>query len=119
MTACAPPARKPGSPAIGDLIHRFGLEAPVRTPDGAGGATLAWALVADVWGSLTATSGDERLNADRLSGRVTHTIAIRHRPGLTPDYRLTLGARRFTIHAILDRDGRHRFLECRCEEIVT
>ena len=106
-------------PAIGDLIHRFALEAPVRTPDGAGGATITWALAAEVWGSLNAMTGTERPDADRLGGCITHAIWLRHRDGLTPDHRLRLGTRRFEIRAILDHTGRQRFLECRCEEFIT
>ena len=47
------------TPTIGDLFHRFALEAPVRTSDGAGGASLTYALAAEVWGSLNATGGTE------------------------------------------------------------
>ncbi len=106
-------------PIIGDLIHRFALEAPVRTGDGAGGATITYALVAEVWGSLNAISGTERSDADRLGGRITHAIWLRHRDGLTPDCRLRLGTRRFEIRSILDHTGRQRFLECHCEEFIT
>lgn len=105
-------------PTVGDLIHRFALEAPVRTDDGAGGATLTYALIAEVWGSLNAVGGSERPDADRLAARITHAIWLRHRDGLTPDHRLRLGTRRFEIRSILDHSGRQRFLECRCEEAI-
>lgn len=106
-------------PTIGDLMHRFALEAPVRTLDSTGGASIAYSLVAEVWGSLYANGGSERADDDRLAGRITHTIWLRHRPGLTPDHRFRLGTRCFEIRAILDHDGRQRHLECRCEELVT
>lgn len=107
------------TPTIGDLFHRFALEAPVRTSDGAGGASLTYALAAEVWGSLNATGGTESADADRLAGRITHTIWLRHRDGLTLDHRLRLGTRIFEIRTVLDHTGRQRFLECRCEETVT
>lgn len=107
------------APTIGDLIHRFGLEAPIRTDDGAGGAMVSFALVSEVWGSLTATGGGERAGADRLAATHSHVIAIRHRAGLTPAHRFALGSRRFAIQAIIDHDGRSRFLECRCSEVIT
>lgn len=106
-------------PTIGDLVHRFSLEAPVRTPDGAGGALRSFALVSEVWGDLRALGGSERLGADRLEGRITHAIWLRYRDGLTPDFRLRLGNRIFEIRAIINHDGRQRFLECHCEEFVT
>ena len=106
-------------PTIGDLIHRFALESPVRSADGAGGATRTFALISEVWGDLRALGGHERLDADRLGGRITHAIWLRYRDGLTPDFRLRLGTRIFEIRAILNHNGRQRFLECHCEEFVT
>lgn len=101
------------------FIHRFALEAPVRTPEPSGGAEVTHALIAEVWGDLRTIDGSERLDEDRLVGTVTHRISIRYRDDLTPDHRFRLGPRRFEIIAILDRDGRRRYLECRCREIVT
>ena len=106
-------------PNIGDLLHRFALEMPVRTPDGAGGASLAWGLVGEVWGELRSMSGSMHLDADRLGARISHAIWLRYRPGLTPDLRLRLGTRVFIVRSILDHDGRQRYLECHCEELVT
>ena len=106
-------------PTIGDLLHRFTLEAPVRAPDGAGGALRTFALVAEVWGDLRALGGQEHPDADRMAGRITHAIWLRYRDGLTPDDRLRLGTRIFEIRTILNHDGRQRFLECHCEEFVT
>lgn len=106
-------------PTIGSLFHRFALEAPVRTPDGAGGATLTYALTSEVWGSLTATGGTKSAEAGRLAGTVTHTVWLRDGAGVTPAHRLRLGTRIFEIQAVLDHTGRQRFLECRCKETVT
>ena len=106
-------------PTIGDLAHRLALEVPVRSPDGAGGASLVYALAAEVWAEIRPLAGAERDDAGRLAGRVTHAIWIRHRDGLSPDHRFRLGSRCFEIRAILNHDGRNRFLECRCEEFVT
>lgn len=100
-------------------VHRIQLEAPIRTPDDGGGASLAYALVAEVWGEVRNVSGDETFEDGRLSGRITHVVSIRHRDGVSPDQRLRIGPRMLAIRSVLDRDGRRRHLECRCEEIVT
>lgn len=118
MTACAPNAKSDG-PTISDLNHRLRIEAPIRTPDEAGGATVTWGLVGEVYADIRAISGSERLEDDRLAGAVTHAIWLRHRAELTTHHRLALGTRTFAIRAILDRDGRHRFVECRCEEMTS
>ena len=106
-------------PTIGQLIHQVALLAPVSTPDGSGGAAIAYALEAEVWADIRTNAGQSRLTADRFSGNLTHSIWIRWRPGLTPDHRFRHGHRTFLIRSVLDHDGRHRFLECSCEEFVT
>ena len=106
-------------PTIGDLLNQVSLLAPVRSPDGAGGATLTYALEAQVWADIRTNAGQSRQDADRLSGHLTHLVWIRYRPGLTPDHRFQFGARIFLIRSVLDHDGRHHFLECACEEFVT
>lgn len=105
-------------PLIGEMRHRLRLEAAVRTPDGGGGATVSWGLVAEVWGAVVPLSGSERAEADGLKGRVTHEIVIRYRPGVLPELRFTFGARVFDIRTVLDVSERRRFLRCLVEEKV-
>ncbi len=101
---------------IGDLRHRLLLEEPLRAPDGAGGAIESHALVAELWGHVRPVSGAERLTADRIAGRITHEIWLRHRVGVAPAMRLRLGARVFDIRAVLDIEERRRWLKCLVEE---
>ena len=100
---------------IGSLRDRLTLEQPVRTPDGGGGASLAWQPVADLWAHVRPISGDERLRHDQLACRLTHTVWIRHRPGVVPAMRLRQGARIYEIVAVLDTSDRTH-LKCLCEE---
>jgi SPP1 family predicted phage head-tail adaptor len=116
--SCSPTTRAPG-PSLSELSHRVRIEAPVRTPDDAGGATLTWALQAEAYAAIRDVSGHESLDHDRLAGHVTHSIWFRHRTDLTTTHRLMFGVRRFDIRSVLDRDGRRRFLECLCEEITS
>ena len=104
---------------IGEMSHRLALESPVETPDGGGGTSRTWALVAEVWGAIRPTTGSERFEADGLSGRVSHEIWIRHRMGVTPDMRIRLGARVFKLRAVIDVKERRRALRCLVEEQVT
>lgn len=105
--------------AIGEMRYRLALEAPLETPDGGGGASRTWSLLAEVWGAIRPVTGTERFEADGLSGRVSHEIWIRHRTGVTPDMRLRLGARVFEIRAVIDVNERRRFLRCLAEERVS
>jgi SPP1 family predicted phage head-tail adaptor len=100
---------------IASLRDRLTLEQPVRTPDGGGGALLAWEPVAELWARVRPISGDERLLHDQLAGRLTHTVWIRHRAGVVPAMRLRQSGRIYEIVAVLDTPHRTH-LKCLCEE---
>jgi SPP1 family predicted phage head-tail adaptor len=108
---------KPCDDEIAELRHRVTLEAPVRTPDEGGTAVITWSAVADVWAAVRSVGGRERVEADRLAGRITHEIRIRWRDGVDATQRFRLGARLFLIHAARDPDARRRVLLCTCEEV--
>ena len=82
--------------------QRLTLESPSRAPDGGGGAIVTWQTVGDVWASVRPISGDERLRADQVAGRITHAVVIRHRTDVTPAMRFRSGARVLEIVAVLD-----------------
>lgn len=102
--------------AIGRLRHRLTLEAANRTPDGGGGASEAWTTVAEVWAEITPIAGTEAIDADALTGRVSHEIVFRYRSGVAPVMRLRSGTRLFDIAAVIDVDERRRWLKCLCVE---
>jgi SPP1 family predicted phage head-tail adaptor len=103
------------APPIGKLRDRLTLEMAVRSDDGGGGAIVAWTAVADVWAAVRPITGDERLRADAVTGRVTHQVWIRHRVGVVPAMRFRAGDRILDIVAVLDPGPRDR-LRCLCEE---
>ena len=105
-------------PSIGELRHRLRLETPARSGDGGGGADVTWTLVGEVWASLGAVGGAERVSAEGLAGEVTHEIWIRYRSDAAPAMRFVVGARSFDIRAALDPDGRRRWLRCLVVERV-
>jgi len=103
-------------PAIGRLRHRLTLESASRTPDGGGGASETWTTVAEVWAEITPSGGTEVVDADALTGRVSHEIVFRYRADVAPVMRLRRGTRLFDIAAVIDIDERHRWLKCLCVE---
>jgi SPP1 family predicted phage head-tail adaptor len=100
---------------IASLRDRLTLEQPVRTPDGGGGAAIAWEPVAELWAHVRPISGDERLIHDAITGRLTHAVWLRHRAGVVPAMRLRHGVRIYEIVAVLDTPHRIH-LKCLCEE---
>ncbi len=104
----------------GKLRQRLLLEAPADVPDGAGGHTRNWALVAAVWGEVRPVRATEQVQADARRAEATHRITIRHRDDVRADMRFTQGARVFRITGMTDPDGRRAWLVCQAaEEQVT
>ena len=66
--------------APGELRHRLVLEAPVETPDGAGGVTRSYAALATLWAKMTPVAARGDVVADDLAAAVTHRIVIRRAP---------------------------------------
>jgi SPP1 family predicted phage head-tail adaptor len=100
---------------IGALRRRLILEAQSRTDDGGGGALLDWQPVTEVWAAIRPVSGDERLRADQVAGRVTHEIVLRYRGDVAPAMRLRETSRVFDIVAVLPSERRDS-IQCLCEE---
>ena len=99
-----------------DLRHRLTLEQLSRVADEGGGFTESWVTVATLSADLRPIEGDERYEADRLAGRNTHQVSLRHRAGVAPAMRFRKGTRIFHIVSAIDVEERKRWLTCLCEE---
>lgn len=97
------------------MRERVTLEAPLRTPDGAGGALVSWVAGATVWAKVEMRDGGEAAVAERLEARAAIRVTIRYRGGVTSEMRVGWQGRAFNIRAVRDRDGRRRFLVLDCE----
>jgi SPP1 family predicted phage head-tail adaptor len=102
--------------AIGELRTRLTLESLSRTDDGGGGAELTWETVAEVWAAVRPLSGEEGFTLDRVGGRLSHEILIRHRADVTLEMRFREAARVYDIRSAFDPDGRRHWLKCLAEE---
>ena len=102
---------------VGALRRRLLLEAPVETPDGAGGQLRSFEAVAAVWAQVEWLSGDERWRGGRPEQAVSHRITLRWRAGVDAGQRLRDGQRLFDIKAVGDPDGGRRRLVCLVEEV--
>ncbi|WP_100959699.1 phage head closure protein [Bosea sp. FBZP-16] len=102
---------------VGALRRRLLLEAPVETPDGAGGRLIGFETVAAVWAQVEWLSGNERWRGERPEQAVSHRITLRWRIGVDAGQRLRDGSQVFDIRAVGDPDGGHRRLICLVEEV--
>ncbi len=101
------------------MRHRLTLEAPVRTPDGAGGATLAWSPVASLWAEIEPAGHQERFRNEKTGAMVSHRISMRFRTDMVPGMRLVKGSRVFEVVSLLDPEERGRQLLCFATEQLT
>jgi SPP1 family predicted phage head-tail adaptor len=99
--------------------RRLTLEAPVETPDGAGGATRTYNVVATLWASVVPVSSRDATEAAQRGVTVTHRIALRFSADISSRHRFRDGARIYRIVSLRDRDGRKRFLQIDAEERVS
>ncbi len=83
--------------ALGQMRERVTLEAPERTPDGAGGWRIAWRTVATVWAAVRRDARESLFAAGRESVAVRTRVTIRRRDDLALDWRLVWGARTIAV----------------------
>jgi SPP1 family predicted phage head-tail adaptor len=100
----------------GRLNRRLVLEAPVETPDGAGGVVRGFEAVATLHAEVTSAAAREEVEAARLGAAVTHRIVVRFSADITVRHRLRDGERLYRIVSLKDRDGRGRFLDIAAQE---
>jgi SPP1 family predicted phage head-tail adaptor len=105
-------------PQIGGLRHRLTLEAPIDTPDGAGGFSRSFAPVADLWARVAPSGARENFVEQRAEQATNLVVIIRWRDSVAKDMRFVHRTRKLRIQSVVDPDERRRFLICQCEEIL-
>jgi head-tail adaptor len=105
------------------LHRRLLLEAPGRTPDGAGGYATTWSALGTLWAELD--PGTARVSSQpggpsaRLPLRVTVRAAPQGAPSRPePGQRFRDGARTYAIASVAAADPQGRFLQCLAHEEV-
>ena len=99
------------------------LEAVVRTPDGAGGFTEAWAALGTLWAEVLPGSGNDALGEERMLSAVPYRVTVRGTAFGSPSrpvagQRFREGTRIFQVQAVTERDPDGRYLTCFAREEV-
>ena len=100
----------------GRLRHRIRLEYENEIPDGCGGQTTNWQLVALVWAAIEPVSHNLISQTDTTATQNIFRISIRWRADCAVKMRFVKSGRAFVINSINDPDTTTRYLECICEE---
>ncbi|MEZ5785256.1 MAG: phage head closure protein [Xanthobacteraceae bacterium] len=102
----------------GRLNRRLVVEAPMETPDGAGGVIRAFVTVATQWAEVMPLAARADTEAASTGAVATHRILVRAGVEITTRHRLRLDAREFRIVALREQDRTGRFVEIFAEERV-
>lgn len=109
--------------SVPELNRRLVLEAPERSPDGAGGFSETWVTIGTLWASVQARGGREAgtLAGPVSVGRFRVTIrAARVGSSMRPlaGQRMRMGTRIFSIEAVSEVPGSELYLRCDVVEEV-
>lgn len=103
------------------LNRRLVLEAPTRTPDGAGGFTLAWDALGTLWAAIAPGAPRLQDQPGAAEARQPLRITLRGAPHGAPSrpvpgQRFREGSRLYAITAVTEADPAGRFLLCLARE---
>jgi SPP1 family predicted phage head-tail adaptor len=102
---------------LGTLNQRATIAAQTLTPDGGGGYSESWDVVATVWARLEPVSGQDRYTADKLESRARHKLILRRSSAFAAGQRATIGTRVFAVRAVLDDGPQSALMILLCEEL--
>jgi SPP1 family predicted phage head-tail adaptor len=102
---------------IGPLRHKIRIEQIRELSDGMGGHDHVWDLFAESYAEIREGAGTEKWQAESLISTVSTDVIIRYLTGVTPDMRVSHGARHFDIVAVTDPSGRREMLRLQCREV--
>jgi SPP1 family predicted phage head-tail adaptor len=100
---------------IGELNQRVRILVQTRDPDGGGGYTEVWNVIATVWADVAPRAGNNVFAADALQSRVEYRVTIRRNAAVSVGMRVVAGTLTLSIAAILD-DG-SPLVTLICEEL--
>lgn len=100
----------------GQMTARLDLETPQTVPDGQGGATVSFDVVASLWARIEPVSFLVTEEAASERGTISHRIWVKFREDITAGQRFRKGTRVFVVKLARDPDETRRYLVCQCEE---
>lgn len=106
------------------LNRELALDAPVQSPDGAGGYTTNWVEQGVLWAEIRPGTGREKAAEFMTVAQIPYRITVRAAPqGAAsrpkPEMRFRAGARIFRILAVTEADAGGQYLVCFAQEEVS
>lgn len=103
---------------IGSLRHRIEIGRYVEGKDQWGDPLPepVWQKVCSPWASVEGLRGNQYFQSQQTVERSDHRVIIRYREGIDAGMIVRHGGRELTITAVLDEDGRRKWLTLYCRE---
>ncbi len=101
-----------------NLRHRIEIGRYVKGEDQWGDPTSQkWEQVAVVWASVEGLRGNQYFQAQQTVNQSDHCIIIRYNGDIKQGMIVRHDSREFTIQAVLDEEGKRRWLTLVCQEV--
>lgn len=99
------------------LRHKVQLQAKTVTQSGTGQPVESWGTVDTVWAAVEPVSGREFFAAAAVWAETTFKVTVRYRPDITPLNRIIHDGKLLDIQAVLNVEGKGRYLEIVCRAL--
>jgi len=101
----------------GKMRSRLLVQKVTRTVDSFGQGVPVWTDFARLWGHLAPMEGEELVNAQQVTAKVTHKVTIRRRDDIVAQMRIIAGNRTLNIEtAPVSVDDRPEYMSFECAE---
>jgi SPP1 family predicted phage head-tail adaptor len=107
--------------SAGQLRHSVSLRIPVTTDDGEGGQSTTWSDGPQIWADVQPISAREQSLAGAIQTLATHRVMTYFDDRITGERRLKRLAPtgpELQILGVRDPDGKQRWMELDCSEVV-
>lgn len=104
---------------VGELRHRVTIGKYTSGTDPTTGDPVPrqWQELCTVWAHVRGLSGSLLFQSMLTTQQSTHEVVIRYREGIEPGHWVRVGNRELEIQAVLDQEGRRRWLTLICREV--
>jgi len=102
---------------IGSLNKTISIEAPTKAPDGMGGTTNSWKVMAfDIPAAIWPTSATEQIKSMGETMIISHRIRIRYRSDIRANWRLKYKNSYYNIVSIINNNMGNKILDILAKE---
>ncbi len=104
--------------SVGSMREKVTIQSEASTLNSDGETIPAWKDAFQVAAEVVELGGAETYRAGQVRTGRAYRVTIRYQDGVTEKSRFIWGGKTLEIDSTHNPDGRRRFLECMCREVV-